>query len=555
MKDAWHSKQSHFNLSTTKNGKLKVTAIYNIGGILFRATLTEQQSERYPMRGRLVVLSSHDGHVLQMTGAHRDEVLTCLNITDDVSDHRIEALNIKTELHCTSKDVVDLKAVIDKAARRLYIEYSDEIYSDLGKIDTSDLTFLQSVKLYSVRYLDPKHHLSEAARAAKTEQLLKVASYLLDYTMSSISQTALRTLYDELGKAAPQVFRLAKDFCDFCLARSNSEAKNPFAVYLECNPVDTKESPETLARRAAMPRDLPLKTAQKLRKIITDANPLDAKATCLLLIKEAGVSTEDAASLTWGDIIFNGADAGLLSNIVQIKLKHDHNIGSTHDYTRPMNRFAVAELSRRRDAAIIKYGASYQRQHLLQAKNESILTTNAQSNCCRTFLQQAKFNTDGSDLGIGALHRNYKYILDEYCGLTADNGASLFLQGKSLNHDVTADHYRSFTDPEGQYQLFKVLDRDKRFAVPYEGSKIQCTTASNGTHEIVVHSRDLEHFTEFECTFYLAPGQFIELESEDGIEGYFSAAPVKDKKWNRNTEMATGNSGQLTLFDRAPDQQ
>ena len=38
-----------------------------------------------------------------------------------------------------------------------------------------------------------------------------------------------------------------------------------------------------------------------------------------------------------------------------------------------------------------------------------------------------------------------------------------FLLGNSLAGDTTSDHYRSFTDPEGQEMLYHALERDRRF--------------------------------------------------------------------------------------------
>ena len=35
--------------------------------------------------------------------------------------------------------------------------------------------------------------------------------------------------------------------------------------------------------------------------------------------------------------------------------------------------------------------------------------------------------------------------------------------GSSLADDTTSDHYRSFTDPEGQAMLYRALARDRRF--------------------------------------------------------------------------------------------
>ena len=65
--------------------------------------------------------------------------------------------------------------------------------------------------------------------------------------------------------------------------------------------------------------------------------------------------------------------------------------------------------------------------------------------------------------GIGVRLRlsNYKCRITYPDGFQKDNGGVDYLMGHSLSGNVTADHYRSMTGPEGQDSLLNALSRDK----------------------------------------------------------------------------------------------
>ena len=67
--------------------------------------------------------------------------------------------------------------------------------------------------------------------------------------------------------------------------------------------------------------------------------------------------------------------------------------------------------------------------------------------------------------GIGVRLRlsNYKYRIAYRSGFQKDNGGVDYLMGHSLSGNVTVDHYRSMTGPEGQDSLLNALSGDKTF--------------------------------------------------------------------------------------------
>ena len=84
--------------------------------------------------------------------------------------------------------------------------------------------------------------------------------------------------------------------------------------------------------------------------------------------------------------------------------------------------------------------------------------------------------------GIGVRLRlsNYKCRITYPDGFQKDNGGVDYLMGHSLSGNVTADHYRSMTGPEGQDSLLNALSRDKTFEdAPPEGTKM-ITTGQDG---------------------------------------------------------------------------
>ncbi len=80
-------------------------------------------------------------------------------------------------------------------------------------------------------------------------------------------------------------------------------------------------------------------------------------------------------------------------------------------------------------------------------------------------------------------------------------------------YHVTADHYRSFTSPEGQAFLLNILSRDKTSVNPATpGERMQ--TSTDGTAiTTTIQAPSPSHFHQVSDTVRLEQGQYLELRS------------------------------------------
>lgn len=115
--------------------------------------------------------------------------------------------------------------------------------------------------------------------------------------------------------------------------------------------------------------------------------------------------------------------------------------------------------------------------------------------------------------GVRLLLAHYKHRITYLAGLDADNGAVRFLQGLSLAGNVTADHSRSFTSPEGQAFLLSILSRDKASVKPAPPDERMQTSTDGTAITTTVQAPSPSHFHRVSGTVRLEKGQYLKLRS------------------------------------------
>lgn len=88
-----------------------------------------------------------------------------------------------------------------------------------------------------------------------------------------------------------------------------------------------------------------------------------------------------------------------------------------------------------------------------------------------------------------------------------------FLQGLSPAGNVTADHSRSFTSPDGQAFLLSILSRDKASVKPAPPDERTQTSADGTAITTTVQAPSPSHFQQVSGTVRLEKGQYLELRS------------------------------------------
>lgn len=128
-------------------------------------------------------------------------------------------------------------------------------------------------------------------------------------------------------------------------------------------------------------------------------------------------------------------------------------------------------------------------------------------------LSLAPDRTQPYGVGVRLLLAHYQHRITYLAGLDADNGAVRFLQGLSPAGNVTADHSRSFTSPEGQAFLLSMLSRDKASVKPAPPDERMQTSADGTAITTTVQAPSPSHFHRVSGTVRLEKGQYLKLRS------------------------------------------
>lgn len=261
--------------------------------------------------------------------------------------------------------------------------------------------------------------------------------------------------------------------------------------------------------------------------------PFPVVITCSQVIRAttyAHFNSADACALTWQDIEFdNKAD-----EYVHITHRRDSIAGATHDFTRPCFPFCASILRKRREHLLKTYSVD----KLMDMPVVSTCRNPAKpikgkdlTSFCKSILRnsgvpdtqllQLKASSQAG-VGVRLLHKNYKHKLAHFCGLSTDTAAIAFLSGRSLHGDTTADHYRSFTSPEGQWYLYAALCRDTRFFTSPE----QYKEAERGDGQIILHPSAPNFHAGAIVTLKMKKGETIQISATKGVSGNFSVEPI-----------------------------
>ena len=164
------------------------------------------------------------------------------------------------------------------------------------------------------------------------------------------------------------------------------------------------------------------------------------------------------------------------------------------------------------------------------------LNSKAIRDACRTAIIRAGFDSNKLSsvygikhgAGVRLLNNNLRYRLENECGLAEDTAAVSFLMGNSLQNDVTADHYRSFTCPEGQQYLYNALSRDTRFDnVDIDEDNIFIREDPDGYTEYTITPKSPQKIMSFKMKFKAKPGEVIYASARQGIKCSISAKKAK----------------------------
>lgn len=522
-------KRSTYERFEKDNKKIRIHGICYINDIPMTFYLN-QQTNRVLLRGRISIVSPADGQILQIRGKNRrDKITTMKKRNSSVLNlvGRLESFNATCELYINTYKDTDIKKHIEKAALKLYAKYEPTLRITLKEMgQTAEHTAATAATLYLDEFENKMYgKLKPKTRTPKCCALRCVTAFLSTVPMGLVNQTMIKAYAREHPKNAKYDLHVARCFWDFCKKKRVYDGENPLDVYFD-KLVQHKRTvdPNDAIRKAAELTCLPTEIERKLNQNIT-RNIHSGEYIGLLLVKECGLSAKKACAYKWKDIIFNNN-----FEYVTMTIQNDELVGAVHNYTQPITPFAAEILKYRYEELLNSYSKEeLQEMHIASKKNNpkkqldpKVLTTLCRTALIHCGINQYNLTTLPGELygsGIRLLLRNITYRLEYYCGLSLDPAAVRFLTLKALNN-VTAEHYRSFTCPEGQAYLYNALKRDTRFnEIPDSESDDEITkeVLSDGRVKYSILPESLDKLTSFKVKLVIKPGESVEVSAPQGI--------------------------------------
>lgn len=530
-KNGFDDPKSIYQHTMDNEGHHHIQGTYYLNGVPFRFSLNEQK-KGYRLRGRISIISPSNGRVLKKIGSERRAVTEEWNEehpNEKMTGKALERLNIYKEFNINTLDDEDIKKRIAEKAAKLFSKYSSTITAAQKEIGiVAQHTAVQAASIYEKDFLKsfyPK--VTDGTRRQKELIIARVTAELSAAPMGAITSAMLKHYAKNHEKSWEEDLRVAEKFWEFCLDQGVYRGRNPISAFLEdAAERKHKKSNEDNMNRAAEFICLPEEVERKLNGSIC-GNIGDSGFMGIALVKEGGLAAQDACNLLWKDVQFHD-DTGYVS----LHLEFNDIAGATHDYTRPIFPFGAEILKAHRGRLLERYSEEELNDLPVitpACPGKYSISSKELTQLCRTELLRAGLAEDnmlpvkGKAIGVGIrlLHRNYKYRLEHYCGLASDPAAVSYLTGHSLQHDVTADHYRSFTCPEGQRYLFNAMKRDGRFIKVEKGIEpfgITKRMLPDGCVEWTFTLAQPDNILFGSLLFTLNPGKCFEISAEQGLE-------------------------------------
>lgn len=543
--NGWNDNRSNFT-AIERNGKWQIKGSYWHNNIEFRFAINEQSAiSAYPFRGHINIIAP-DGKIMQMQGVQRRTRLKHMDeqhaqYIRDNPKTRHEELNARQSVSLKSIDETTVKDCISKKAQQLYGTHISTITQKLRE-STAATTFALAVQLYSQAFINKAiGKIAQKTQRAYINDLVLIGANLDERQMSELRVIDVKRLHQQLkrnntkarsGSTAKRKLNLAARFWQFCREEGLFRAAgNPFTEYISAA-ISDKKGTAKLQRDAVTSRVLPEKAERKINELI-ESNIADGRYIGIAIIKDAHISSADACILTWSDIIFDDT----IPDFVRIVQRRDGIAGATHDFTRPCFPFCALMLRRRYEYLLKLYDPATLMsmpvvsqckapEKRLKGKDLSGHCKRIIQSCGISEAQRERLNSsEHNGFGIRLLLQNYKHKLAHFCGLSSDTAAVAFLSGRSLRGDTTADHYRSFTSPEGQRYLYIAMSRDTRFTSFPDGH--QQETRNNG--QIILRPSLPNRRIGAVITVTLKKGEAITVCAPKGVQGHAQVNVLSDE--------------------------
>lgn len=535
--------------------KIIYQGAYCYHGIEFRFSLTQQESGKYVMRGRVSAISPVDGFVLQVTGAEKTRRLGKLQSTSGGNDNALEmaepspgpigsvpkakrqkCLNVTTEVYCKSCDEAEVKTAVAKAALRLYTQYAPLIHQRQKQVSRPDC-IVPSVAgaLYAEDFVNTNYRNAAASTHKQYVKAIKgFFSQLPDIPMAKMTRTQMRKILAD-RRAPANTLRLAIGFWEFCTQKGICSGISPFSQNLK----KRKTSAETKQAKALVPDELSPKMQEQLFQYLMSSDP-SGEACGIALMLWGGFSAKNACGFKWIRLQFDDTEP----DFIRLVFRQGDKAGATHDFTRPLFPQAARILLRRFQQLADQYGRDeILAWPIVSAKRlpQKAMTADALTQGAGRVLRVigiteeifSKLKTPKLAVSGRILHNTYVKNLIYRCGLANDPGTVKFMLGVSLSESVTDDHYTSFVSPLAAKRIFTALKAAGPLEMITETEEPEIT--DDGNEQRIISPQSTHHRVGVVADIVLQPDEELAIFNPHGVSGSIRSRAITETSLRRKS--------------------
>ena len=514
--DGWNHPGSSFRREKVGE-QVRYRGTYLVGSIVTRFSLNSQrdkQAGHYLWRGTLSILDSK-GFVLQVEGDARRKIEKRLKERepDYVPGTRREELNAAMALHCQDIEEAEMRAYIARSAVHLCEKHLDAIRMDWARGEKAkDATLLDAWLLLQGKFRKEFAKRSRGYQEEVCGSVERLCAALSRLPMSRLTPAMVNRYATDQGnedRARRDIERTAK-FWDLCHQQRLCAGENPFTTWLGQHRKEGRVNATAALASASAQTALTQEQEEALYAIIREGWQ-DGRVRALMLGLENGLTAREISRLRVRDLVFQNTPPYVL-----IRRQKEHLRSATHNYTVPaaplcgkILRSWYKELQQANPDRVLD-------SFSVCGEGTTFLPVRTIQDFCRWSL--TKVGVAGGSVGkrrptFELLRENFRHRLLTFCGLRDEPGAVNFLMGSSLADDTTSDHYRSFTDPEGQAMLYRALARDRRFCARPRPENPE----TNPEREIWTFPDRPDERGELSAVIRAKAGSVITIQSPNGV--------------------------------------
>ena len=443
----WMTGKSYCEVTSDDDGLLRFKGCYYLDGIAFSFSACEQKKGNHIIRGQVSVYSQSQGKLMRSrTKKDNGEPIM-------IQKNIYPSPPLGTDKSMWKYTVM---MFVEKAAQSLLEKNRSLIKHDSELSVTPDSVSPQlALSLYGDEYMRCKHrNASNESREDYARLLSKAIRALPNEPMRKIKPDDVNRAIKE-RKLSKQAQRLTKEFWNYCIDSGRCNGTNPF-------PGETKRRKTAMAKQAEADR-LDVLDDEMQSTVYQKVSIEPGGAACgIALMLWGGFDEKTACGFTWGDLRFEE------DRTVVLYFRED-NAGATHNYNRNLFPQGSEILQKRYEFLSKRYTAKKLKKMPIVSLNstaEKTMRPDDLNKYGKALLQRlgigvpqsgaAKSSTNSTAARIFV--NTYIHNLSN-CGLSEDEGLFRFLCGSSLAGNTTADHYRSFTDPDGLENQYSYLRR------------------------------------------------------------------------------------------------